>query len=308
MSQQTIVQNLELQSNDINLAKTQYAGLKDLIPDSVNQRLSFELIGSNYAIANGLRRTITNEIPVKYLTVSMTDIFSTDPYVVGDIIRSRIEMIPISQNIPLGTTYSIRFENKSDTYVDVLSSEIKQRKSNSSGLIQSIPICSINANHSFVVENIVVAEAYGYSNGRASIGKISYEILNHDMKNISSANSDPSHFRIELEVPGNINPKKIVLLAIDTLIDRLNTINYALAKLEYGVYKLLILNETHTIGNLLVRYIYNIDPNIEYVAMRLTHPSKRECVIDIRHAQAEKLCKRAVENITKELSEMKKFY
>lgn len=308
MSPQTTIKNLTITLNKIDLSKTQYASLKHLIPDYVNQKLSFELINSNYAIANGIRRSITNEIPVRYLTVSMTDIFSTDPYIVGDIIKSRIEMIPIDQDIPLGTTYSIRFENKEDSYIDVLSSEIKQRKSTASGISQSIPICSINANHSFVVENIVVAESYGYTNGRASIGKVSYEVLNHDMQNVSSANSDPTNFKLVLEVPGNINPKKIILLAIDSIIERLNNIDYSLSKVEYDIYKLLILNETHTIGNLLVRYIYGIDPNIDYVAMRTTHPSKRECVIDIKHPQAEKLCKLAVVNISKELNALKKMF
>lgn len=300
MTFQTTIQSVALATNKINLDKTQYAAFKHLIPDKVNQILSFELLQSNCSFANALRRTIINEIPVRHLTVSMTDIITNDPWIDNKIIRNRIEMIPIAQDIPIGTSYAIRYENTGDTYVDIMSSEIKQRGATPKGMLQSIPICSINADYSFVADNITVAESYGYINSRVSIGRVEYEILNHDMKTISAANSNPTHFRLALEVPGNIDPKDIVHKAIDSICDRLDAIDYSLAKVEYDIYKLSIPNETHTIGNLLSSYIFELHPIIEYVAMREEHPSKRDCVLDIKHTQAEKLCKQAVEIIKKE--------
>ncbi len=306
MSQQSTIQNITLHSAKIKLDKTQFATCKHLIPDTVNQCLSFEITNSNYAIANGLRRTIKSEIPMKYLTVSMADIFSTDPYVTGDVIRKRIEMIPIPQDTPVDSTYSIRFENKSDTYVDVLSSEIKQRGGTTPvGFIQAIPIVSINSYQSFVVENITVSETQSYINSRVTAARVGYNILDHDMHTESSINSDPKHFYLEVETPGNIDPRYIVRTAIDSLIKRLRSINYSLSKTEYNVYKLMIPNETHTIGNLLSRYIYMIEPTIDYVAMRIVHPSKREVVIDIRHPQSELLCKKAATRIIEELTSMR---
>lgn len=305
MTPHSTIKNVSVVSNKINLAKTQYAAFKDLTPTQVNQKIVFEIVNSNCAFANGLRRTMSNEIPVRHLTVSMTDIFTTDPWVVGDIIRGRIEMIPIPQDTPIGTTYTVRFENNSDTYVDVLTSEIKHRGTTAKGIIQSLPICSINSHHSISIDNITVAESYGYTNGRISIGRVAYEILNHDMKNNSSGNSDPSHFRLELEVPGNIDPKEIIIKSIDSICNRLDAIDYSLNKSEYNVYKLLIPNESHTIGNLLATYIFKINPNIEYVAMRESHPSKRECTIDIKHPQAEILCKKAANIIKNEYQSLK---
>ena len=60
MTSHSTVKNLTIVSNKINLGKTQYAAFKDLIPEQVNQKLSFELLNSNCAIANGLRRTMSN--------------------------------------------------------------------------------------------------------------------------------------------------------------------------------------------------------------------------------------------------------
>lgn len=308
MTSQTSVQNVSLTSNEIDLSGTQFAALKHLIPKEVNQILSFELVGSNCSFANALRRTIKNEIPIRYLTVSISDIFTTDPWIDNQIIRNRIEMIPIAQDTPIGTTYAIRYENTSDTYVDILSSEIKQRGGNSKGVPQDTPICSINAAYSFVVDNITVSESYGYINSRVAIGRVGYEILNHDMVNLSAANSDPTHFRLNLEVPGNIDPKDLVHKAIDSICDRLDAIDYSQSKVEYDIYKLPIANESHSLGNLLAWYIFELYPTIDYSMMREPHPSKRECVIDIKHPQAEKLCKQAVQVLKKEYQALHKAF
>lgn len=305
MTSQTTVKNLSISSNTIDLSNTQYAGLKKLIPDYVNKKFIFELDSSNCAFANGLKRSMTNEIPVRHLTVSMSDIYTTDPWIVGDIIKGRIEMIPIPQNIEIGTTYSLKYENTSNSYVDVKTSEIKYRGASVKDMMQSIPICSINASYSLTIDNITVSESYGYSNGRVAIGRVSYEILDQDMQNISSVNADPSKFKLTLEVPGIINPKEIIIKAIDSICNRLDNIDYSLAKIEYNIYKLLIPNESHTIGRLLETYIFKIMPTIDFVAMRESHPSKRECTIDIKHPEAEQLCKQAVAMIKKEYLSIK---
>ena len=49
-----------------------------MVPDIVNKVLSFELKNSNRAIANAIRRTLVSEVTVRYLTVSLNDIHSTD--------------------------------------------------------------------------------------------------------------------------------------------------------------------------------------------------------------------------------------
>ncbi len=313
MLSQTAIQNLKLTTHQIKLAGTPYSSLKHLIPDSANSILQYELTSTNHTFVNGLRRAIMSEIPVRYLTVSMADIMTTDPWIDADIIRKRIEMIPIPQSTPIGTTYALVFENKSDTYVDVMSAHIKQRGTVVKGIDQGIPICSINSTYSISISNITVAETYGYLNSRAAIGRVGMEVLNYDMENTSSSESDigksdrspPTHFGMVIEMPGNMHPKEHVIKAIDSICNRLDLIDYSSAKIEFDVYKLPILNETHTIGNLLSTYIYAICPSISYVAMREEHPSKRQCAIDIVHPQAEELCKQAVIAIKKEFQAIK---
>lgn len=295
-------------SNDIKLAKTPYAQLAHLLPLDVNNILEFEISDSNCAIANAIRRTLTSEMPIKHLTVSLTDIVTTDPYVVGEVIRKRIEMIPVSQSIDPELVFAIKYENKTDECIDVNSDEIKI---NGVGLckdiVASIPVCTINSGTSFAINDIHVVESYGYDNARCSIGRVAYEILGQDFTK-SSLLSEPSKFRIELEVAGVLKPIKLVQKAIDSLLQRLDAIDYGNAITEFDIYKLTIDNETYSIGRLLSWYIYQLEPSIKYCASRIPHPSKRECVLDIHHPSGEELCKKAIQIIKKDLSDIRKAF
>jgi len=292
----------------ISLAKTPYAALAKKIPSVVNRTLTFTLTDTNCAIANAIRRTLISELPIKHLTVSLTDIKTTDPYVIGEAIRKRIEMIPISQSIDPELVFAVRFENNGDEFIDVPSSEIKVKGiTPTNDIVPFIPICDINAGTSFAINDIHVVESYGFDNSRVSIGRVSYEILNQDF-NQPSTTAAPTQFRIQLETPGVINPVEMTRKAIDNIIERLGAIDYGNSIVEFNIYKLTIPNETHTIGRLLSWYVYQVEPSVKYVASRIPHPSKRECVIDIHHPAGEELCKKAMIAIKADLDALRKTF
>lgn len=299
---------ISTKSQSISLAKTPYASLSKQIPSVVNQTLIFELKESNCSLANAIRRTLISEMPIKHLTASLTEIKTTDPYIVGDAIRKRIEMIPISQSIDEHSVFALRFENDADSYVDVSSSEIKLNGiAISKDITPFIPICDINSGTSFSINDIHVVESYGFDNSRVSIGRVAYEIINHDFA-LSSINSNPTCFRFEVETPGVINPSEMVVKAIDNLINRLDSIDFGNSVVEFDIYKLTIPNETHSIGRLLSWYVYQLEPTIKYVASRIPHPSKRECVLDIHHSNGELLCKKSIEMIKNDLKTVRKTF
>lgn len=295
-------------SSSIQLDKTPYAALSKSVPTVVNKTLTFELSGTNCAMANAIRRTLMSEIPVKHLTVSLTGIKTTDPYIIGETIRKRIEMIPISQSTNRDAVFAVKFENNTDEYIDILSSEIKLNGMvPTKDVLPFIPICDINSGTSFSINDIHVVESYGYDNSRVSIGRVAYEILDQDFSR-PSLTSTPSTFRLEIETPGVYNPTELVLKALDGLTERLDAIDYTKSIVEFGIYKLSIMNETYTIGKLLSWYIYQAEPTIKYVASRVPHPSQRECIIDIHHPSGQELCERAVKSIKDELKALRKAF
>ena len=295
-------------SSNISLAKTEYASLLKQVPSIVNNTLTFELRGSNCALSNAIRRTLISEMPIKHLTASLTDIKTTDPYVIGEAIRKRIEMIPISQSIDVESVFSLRFENNQNEYIDVLSSEIKLNGvSSTKDIVSDVPICDINSGTSFSINDVRVVESFGFDNSRVSIGRVAYEIIEQDFT-IPSSIAEPTNFRLEIETAGVIDPVEMVRKAIDSLILRLDSIDYSLSLIEFDIFKLTIPNETHSIGRMLSWYVYQQEPTIKYVAARVPHPSKRECIIDIHHPQGEALCKKAVEAIKSDLTTLRKTF
>jgi DNA-directed RNA polymerase subunit L len=290
----------------IELTKTPYASLSYLIPPVGNRTLVFEIKNANCQLANAIRRTLMSEMPIKHLTASLVDIKTTDPYIVAEAILKRLEMIPISQSVHEDAKFSLRTENNSNRYADVLSSEIKLNGvATSKHITPSIPICDINSGCSFSINDISVKESYGYANARVSIGRIAYEIIGTDF-NQPPTNSVPTNFHLEIETPGIIDPVEMVRKAIDNLFARLAAIDYDQSTvIEFNMSKLTILNETHTIGRLVSWYMYQIDPTIEYVACRTLHPSKRECVIDIRHPDSSSLYRQAVAAIKDDLAALR---
>ncbi len=292
----------------INLAKTPYAALAKKVPTNVNKTLVFDIHDGNCAIANAIRRTLISEMPMKHLTVSLTDIHSSDPYIIGDVIRKRLEMIPIAQTIDPDSVFSLRIENSTDGLIDVMSSDIKLNgEATSKDIIDMIPICDINSGKSFSINDIHVVTSYGFDNSRPTPGRVGYEILDQDFSE-PHAIAKPTHFRLTLETPGILDPVDIVGKAIKCLIERLDAIDYTKAITEFDVYKLTIANETHSMRNLITWYTYNLEPSIGYVASRMMHPSKRECIIDVRHPAGEELCKKAVAAIKKDLADIAKAF
>lgn len=284
----------------IALADTPYKTLAPLVPTEVNRLMEFEIKDANTSLANAIRRTLISEMPLLHLTVALSDIKTTDPYLLAEAIQKRVEMIPVAQSIDPAGAFSVQFESKSDECADVMSSEIRTAAGRAEGVHPSIPLCDINPQTSLSISNIRVAESYGFNNGRVTIGRVGFETINYDFGTPTLV-AAPDQFRFQIETPSVLDPAAMTLRAIDGLIARLERIDYAKNRVEFGVFKLHIPDETYSIGRMLCWYVLRREPSTAYVACRIPHPSKRECFIDVSHPDAEKLCKEAARAAAEDL-------
>jgi len=232
-----VVKHIVQTDNIIDLSNTIYSDLTKYIPKNPHKQISFELHNSTPAFANAIRRCLTNELELKYLTVSMNDIHTNDDFIINDVIQQRLEMISIDQDIPDDAVMTIVFENNSnismDAYTDYLRiSTPRDNRSSKSSLVKSdtmfvnnlINICCINPHKFISIKNIKVKKTTGIENGRTSLGTIGYKIINHDMTQ-SSLNSSPNTFKITIETNGNIrDPKIVIQWVVVNLKQRLNHI------------------------------------------------------------------------------------
>ena len=68
-----------------------------------------------------------------------------------------------------------------------------------------------------------------------------------------------------------------------------------------NIYEIHINNEYHTIGNLITKYVFLQEPNIELINYKLIHPLTHKIVITIKHSEYKKIINDAIEQIIKDL-------
>jgi DNA-directed RNA polymerase alpha subunit len=130
-------------------------------------------------------------------------------------------------------------------------------------------------------------------------------VVTKKIETVSSMNTSPETYLMEVETLGNLPAKQLIKRACDSIFDRLKTIHDELvpykkdAEAEPGntvrveftadVTKVHIYGETHTIGEILVKNVYNLDPAIPFVKKKLWHPLRRNITIEINHAEPVKI-------------------
>lgn len=323
------VKNIVINDYSIKNNNSKYKDLieknKHLLPTFTKLGLQFQLINSNEAFANAIRIIFNDELLVKYLNVSIFDINTDDKYILPDNIIERIASIPLLQNTNINKKYKLQINNNSNDIIKVYSKElIPIDNSKSLDFNPNILICTLKPNKNLTINNITINQDYGFNNNIFSLGSFTYEIINTDFSSLS-LNTDSTDFQIELIPNANISMPDLVNQIYDNLYFRLkkiqNDINdYQLENHSSDVSKILtdlfiikssksnelyeihIVYEYNNIGNLLTKYIYNLDKTIELVNYKLEHPLRHKVIINIKHNQYKKLCQTAIDNIIKDLN------
>jgi DNA-directed RNA polymerase subunit L len=257
---------------------------RKLLPSTLfPERLSFNLHGVNNAVSNAIRRTVLCELLVSALYADSTNVTTNDEFIIHEMITKRLRMIPIDQYTPLDATFELIVENSTSHVKDIKSAEIRivnpGRESRSA--LRRLPfnetytLFTLAAGKSLRIPNIRINQAYGYENGdgmhavafnAVSIAvdqkPINLYIPNDD--GLPSSLSDPRVWRIAFNTNGSMPAKKIVIAACDNLIFRISSISDLLDKIvsSGNEYILTINGESDTIGNLFMKTITDLFPDI----------------------------------------------
>lgn len=259
---------------------------KHLLPTTlIPELVTFELKGSdiNNAVANGLRRTIAGELPVKAMTCSIEkeNFTTSDDFVIPEMIRLRLKQIPLKQDCPAGIKFSLNFTNNTPGLIHVKTSNIAV----SSGQLRRLPfnenitILILRPNCSINISEITIVSDFGYIPGsgmhvmavQTSIKALDQEPLNtynSPATGIPSREADPHHYQIRFYTNGTINAAELVRMACDSIIERAKLFKEARigAISDGNLYTMVVVNESHTIGNLVVKTISEIFPAIDFVS------------------------------------------
>lgn len=310
--------NLKIPSNVLNKLKELNVG--NFLPKSISKKLYVEFHKTNTELINSIVRTLESEIPVYALVVDIGNIKTDDAYIFPQLIAHRLSMMPIKQfnNIKL----SLNVKNNSDVKIKVYSESLSDDAKIGSDIEILSPgyvICELNPGCKISIDNIVSKKGIKYLDGaKYSLPfHVRYRQLDYD-SNISSMERTGTKYSIEIPYIRNIDPKDALNLAIDTLVNKLDGLRKKISKADsshsdeylqiksdksYTEYS--ISKETSTIGNIAVRYIYNIDPQIKNVTWRKDHLLKDYIIIRIEHNESKKILLQAFENAIEELKSIK---
>jgi DNA-directed RNA polymerase subunit L len=284
--------------------------LESLLPTVlIPQRVEFELHSVDQSIANGIRRVIASEYPVLVMNFNKTDFDTDDPFIKYDFIADRVRCVPIDQSIDENVTFSLSANNTTTMPFKVKTGSLESSKTKKY-MNETITIASLFPNKYIKIDNIHLKRGYGYEHGCYTMGvntvclPIDQEPMNNETnKGIRSTMSNPMSNKIGFNTNGTQDPKKIIVVAINELINRLNGAEQYIPEITKigDVYQYTISGETDTIGNIIVRNIFAAYKDID-ACTYAPIPNTRKVIIKIKTSlDPGSIIKTAIKNATKTL-------
>ena len=229
------------------------------LPDSDYFNVSFEL-RTYTSFANAVRRYLIEELVVDCLDIDETDIITTDEFLITDVVKKNINLIPINQDFDKKVldkmNLCIDVFNNTNKHKYVMANDIilfnkqidqqttyKEKKSsiNIKKLIpDNVPILMLGPAQRLTINNINIVS--GMSKDDASkfslLDSVSYKPIgytpynNFTKEGVRSSDINPNEFKISFTTTGNISVKKVFEKMSDGMRERLNNIRQKLVKYD----------------------------------------------------------------------------
>lgn len=253
-----------------------------MAPTLLDTRTSFRLHGVNNAIAASIIRTACGEMPVNYLRCEYDNFITDDPYIIPELVISRLLMIPINQAIPKGTKYELEFKNNSPILETVKTSLLVSSKPNNADFNKNITICKIPRGKSLKITAFVMsAPSYIPGFGGLSLaydgvalpvdhdGSGKEEQSNEAFKQyaktgIKTSVSRPTMYDISFKQHIGGSGRALLKQVCANIITRIKRVSEFIStkNIEYNTHTYRILDESETIGNLFEKHIVENYPTI----------------------------------------------
>lgn len=253
------------------------------------QSVSFKLSDVNRTIANGLRRTMLGELLVKAMKVDMMDITQNDPFLIHEMICSRIAQVPIDQSVKTDAVFTIDVTNKEVTPITVYAESIR----GAGNLVDPGMILFDLNPGKFFRAKITIYEDYAHNFAAHTLvsNAVSLPLDQKpiDLKTkigIPSSMSDPREYEIRFITSGAMDPRDIIFAACENIIARVRRVGTLVDTITASddEYHLVIDGESDTIGMLFADAIYRLYENIDMVTPT-TDPVVRRATIRIKCAE-----------------------
>jgi hypothetical protein len=248
------------------------------LPKKPAVKHGFTINNVNASVASAIRRACSCEIPVIRMNFDIANMETDDKFLNPDIVKFRVQAIPLMQNCPVKTTFLLDVKNDSTMSrvirtgsiipshgTDFFEDNIELVKLNR-GCFLRIPI-RIDTGHPNVNDEEMAVVAF-----QAASYALDVEPFNqYTLKGVSSTMADPRQWRVQFVTNGTISLRELMKKTCDNIIERMRAIqanaeNFILTPGDEPEYQL-ELNETATIGELWMGAL-ELFPDIPIVAFK----------------------------------------
>lgn len=234
-------------------------------------KVTAEMVGVNVAIANALRRTLMGGIPVICMDFEPQALKTNDEFVLVDMLRRRINLIPIRQDLDPTTQFTVHAANSTEALVTVKSSSIVPVKGNIKDVFnETYDLVDLHPTKALSIDKITIIRGYGNEDARhvavfrgAVVPMDQVPINQFTGEGVSSALSDPRHHKITFHTNGNIDAKYAVDLACAEMLAMIERGRKAIPHLQTRdmLTSVSFDGANDTLGNMLLRTGYDIYPS-----------------------------------------------
>lgn len=286
------------------------------------KEVNFDVQGVSSAFICSLRHSIISQIDVMALNFkSIKYHIGNDPHQDVNFVRQNIRQIPILQDEKLlNVTFELRAENNTPETRDVKSGELIQKSGpKGSYFAPNITIAILSPGCRVYVDDIYVMVGMGYYKSDHGGLKISHQVC-HRPNNITIWNqfdkkgdhisvSDPRDHHFYFRTEGQKDPKKIIVAACDTLINRLRKLRDIKRNMREfrGYYILEVSNETDAIGGLITAVSYDVFPENE--GWKYSMDDINEILkLEMRGKEVDKMLNSVIHECEQQLTKFKAFF
>jgi hypothetical protein len=298
-----------------------------LLPQTPWHVVEFKLSNTYSGFANGLRRVLMEELPVKCLTFEESDIETDDEFILIDVLLRSINSLPISQTVD-GSDYEISLfvENFTTATMPIKGRDITIRldKKNNSDITNLVPdpnitLINLRQGKTLNIKKITIDQGTAKQDAAkfSLLDNITYEILDMEpydavaQTGTRSVDYDPKMFNISFTTSGNIQPNQVVNLLCDVVHKKLDTAKENITKYEKyeekapifkyyfseelevlkdnDIFTFKFFREYITLAYMLAQRCYLLDNTIPFCVPTINRYDDEIAIIRLKHPSPDKL-------------------
>lgn len=238
LTEHNVLENKELEYYAKLMEEDAVENPLDLLPKSTWHVVEFKLSNTYAGFANGLRRILIEEMPVKCISFDEKEMETDDEFILNDILIKNINLLPIDQAIN-DSDYHITLyvENFTPKTIDIKAKDISitlGKKGKQIPITNLIPdpnilIVRLRAGKKLFIKKLFVEQGFAKNDAAkfSLLDNTTYDILDMEPHNqfthkgTRSIEYDPKEFHLSFTTSGNIKPDHVINLMCDVALEKI---------------------------------------------------------------------------------------